>query len=209
MSAVWVLFELHPDAGSFSIAPGAHATQPLNVMGEVDGLVTSRLGASCTASPMCARSPSRCPRSQRNAVRDGVEYAANHELARTTSLYNRRTDRINLDEIERIATQKVGNQSSPSMKPTRPSTADNLIFLTAYSYSMDDALPDTLATGELRYTLVVREVEARLGREVAATYMRTKNFALGGRTPYELVATEEGTRQVLAEISAHAGGGPF
>jgi hypothetical protein len=39
LSAVRVLFELHPDAGGFSIAPGAHAAQPLDVMSEVKGLV--------------------------------------------------------------------------------------------------------------------------------------------------------------------------
>lgn len=39
LSAVRVLFELHPGAGSFSIAPGAHAAQPLDLMSEVEGLV--------------------------------------------------------------------------------------------------------------------------------------------------------------------------
>jgi hypothetical protein len=39
--------------------------------------------------------------------------------------------------------------------------------------------------------------------------MQTKNFALGGLTPMQLVATEQGTRQVLAEISAHADDGPL
>lgn len=61
---------------------------------------------------------------------------------------------------------------------------------------------------EQRYELVVREVEGLLGSEVAATYMLTRNFALGGRTPAELVATDEGTRRVLSEISAQSAGGP-
>lgn len=39
LSAVRVLFGLHPDAGGFTIAPGAHAAQPLDVMSQVDGLV--------------------------------------------------------------------------------------------------------------------------------------------------------------------------
>ena len=60
-----------------------------------------------------------------------------------------------------------------------------------------------------RYRLAAREVEIRLGPEVAAAYMQTRNFALGGHSPAELVATEEGTRQVLAEISACADGGPL
>lgn len=75
----------------------------------------------------------------------------------------------------------------------------------AHSKPMDP-LPKTVRE---RRTLVQREVEARLGPEVAATYMQTKNFALGGLTPSELVATRQGTSQVLAEISAHADGGPL
>jgi hypothetical protein len=69
-----------------------------------------------------------------------------------------------------------------------------------------DPLPKTVKE---RHALVQREVEALLGPGVAATYMQTKNYALGGLTPTELVATEQGTSQVLAEISAHAGGGPL
>jgi len=75
---------------------------------------------------------------------------------------------------------------------------------------MDDGLPDIAGTpAEQRFRFVAREVEARLGREVAATYMHTKNFGLGGLTPAHLVATEEGTRQILAELSAHAESGPL
>ena len=65
------------------------------------------------------------------------------------------------------------------------------------------------ASQEERYKRVAREVEARLGPDVAATYMHTRNFGLGGLTPTELVATEKGALQVLAEISAQADGGPL
>lgn len=75
---------------------------------------------------------------------------------------------------------------------------------------MDDARPDIAGTSaEQRYRFVVREVEARLGREVVASYVHTKNFGLGGLAPAQLVATEEGTRPVLAEISAQADGVPL
>lgn len=76
----------------------------------------------------------------------------------------------------------------------------------AQSPRMDDpaTIPTTL--GE-RYRLVACEVVVQIGPEVAATYMQTRNFALGGLVPTQLLATEEGTRQVLAEISAHADGG--
>lgn len=78
----------------------------------------------------------------------------------------------------------------------------------AQSLLMDDLtiIPKTQAE---RYRLVSREIELRLGPEVAATYMQTKNFALGGLVPRELLTTEEGTRQVLAEISAQADSGPL
>ena len=39
LSEVRLLFELHSDAGGFSIAPGAQAAQPLDVMSEAEGLV--------------------------------------------------------------------------------------------------------------------------------------------------------------------------
>lgn len=39
--------------------------------------------------------------------------------------------------------------------------------------------------------------------------MDVRNFALGGRIPSELIQSEEGMRQVLKEIDAHAGGGPL
>lgn len=68
---------------------------------------------------------------------------------------------------------------------------------------------DLPRTVRARRALVRREVELRLGPAVATTYLQTKNFALGGLTPMALVATEQGTRQVLAEISAHAGEGPL
>lgn len=74
---------------------------------------------------------------------------------------------------------------------------------------MDDARPDIPGTAKLRYRLVAREVEARLGPAVAALYMQTRNFGLGGRTPAELVSTVLGTRQILSEISAQAEGGPL
>jgi len=64
-------------------------------------------------------------------------------------------------------------------------------------------------TPDERCALVAREIEVQLGLEKAATYMRTRNFALGGLMPSELLTTEEGMRQVLAEISAHVEGGPL
>ena len=47
------------------------------------------------------------------------------------------------------------------------------------------------------------------GYDAACAYMHTRNFALGGATPAELVKTSEGERIVLNELDAQAGGGPL
>lgn len=39
IAAARKLLELHPDAGGFRLAPGAHASLPLDIMSEKDGLV--------------------------------------------------------------------------------------------------------------------------------------------------------------------------
>lgn len=45
--------------------------------------------------------------------------------------------------------------------------------------------------------------------DAARSYMHTRNFALGGGTPAELVKTAEGERLVLNELHAQAEGGPL
>lgn len=44
--------------------------------------------------------------------------------------------------------------------------------------------------------------------DAARKYMHTKNFALGGATPAELLKTSEGERLVLNELQAQSEGGP-
>lgn len=41
-----------------------------------------------------------------------------------------------------------------------------------------------------------------------AAYLTTPNFALGGKTPMELLQTEDGRQQVLSELQAHLDCGP-
>lgn len=43
----------------------------------------------------------------------------------------------------------------------------------------------------------------------ATVYLDAPNYALGGRSPRELLKTTEGHRTVLNEIQAHVGGGPI
>jgi uncharacterized protein (DUF2384 family) len=45
--------------------------------------------------------------------------------------------------------------------------------------------------------------------DAARKYMHTRNFALGGSTPTELIKTAEGERLVLNELQAQAEGGPL
>ena len=45
--------------------------------------------------------------------------------------------------------------------------------------------------------------------DAAREYMHTRNFALGGGTPAELVKTADGERLVLDELQAQAEGGPL
>ena len=45
--------------------------------------------------------------------------------------------------------------------------------------------------------------------DAARTYMHTRNFALGGATPAELLKTSDGKRIVLNELHAQAEGGPL
>lgn len=60
-----------------------------------------------------------------------------------------------------------------------------------------------------RYREVLQEATRMFGPVEGAKYMSTRNFALGGLTPQELTLTQEGTRQVHNELSAHGSGGPL
>jgi len=42
------LFALHPEAGGYSLAPGAYASQPLDIMSELEGLVGAETFAAVT-----------------------------------------------------------------------------------------------------------------------------------------------------------------
>ena len=72
--------------------------------------------------------------------------------------------------------------------------------------SLDTAASER-AMRAARATMTAAEV---LGSyDAARAYMHTKNFALGGATPTELVKTSYGERIVLNELQAQAEGGPL
>ena len=70
LSAVRVLFGLHPDAGGFTIAPGAHSAQPLDLMSEAEGLVGAETFAAVD------------PRNNRKLAKDLIKLAGRAELHR-------------------------------------------------------------------------------------------------------------------------------
>jgi uncharacterized protein (DUF2384 family) len=72
--------------------------------------------------------------------------------------------------------------------------------------SLDTATSE-LAMRAARVTAAAAEVLGDF--DMARKYMHTKNFALGGATPAELLKTSEGERLVLNELQAHAEGGPL
>jgi uncharacterized protein (DUF2384 family) len=57
-----------------------------------------------------------------------------------------------------------------------------------------------------RATLSAAEVFGDI--DAGRDYLRTKNFALGGAAPIDLLQTAEGERIVLNELQAQADGGP-
>lgn len=70
LSAVRMLLGLHPDAGGFKIAPGAHAAQPLDVMSQVDGLVGAETFAAVD------------PKNNRKLAKDLLKLASRTEAHR-------------------------------------------------------------------------------------------------------------------------------
>jgi uncharacterized protein (DUF2384 family) len=70
-----------------------------------------------------------------------------------------------------------------------------------------DTPTSELAMRAARVTAAAAEVLGDF--DMARQYMHTRNFALGGATPAELLKTSEGERMVLNELQAHAEGGPL
>jgi uncharacterized protein (DUF2384 family) len=70
-----------------------------------------------------------------------------------------------------------------------------------------DTATSEMAVRAARATMTAAEV---LGSyDAARAYMHTRNFALGGATPVELIKTADGERIVLNELQTQAEGGPL
>lgn len=70
-----------------------------------------------------------------------------------------------------------------------------------------DPAPSELALRMLRAALAAARVFGDV--EAARKYLRTRNFALGGATPIDLLQTAEGERIVLNELQTQADSGPL
>ena len=69
--------------------------------------------------------------------------------------------------------------------------------------------PSSASDHAARSQRVLIEATAVLGADAAETYMRSRNFALGGTTPVELLESSEGERVVPNELRTHLECGPL
>lgn len=94
LRAAQVLLELHPEADGFTLAPGAHAAQPLDVMSRVPGLV----GAETFAAVV--------PTNNRKLDLDLIKLSARAELHRYVFFMSpkypatRRVERLERDGVQ-------------------------------------------------------------------------------------------------------------
>lgn len=70
IAAVRQLLLLHPEAAGFKLAPGAHASLPLDIMSEIDGLVGAETFAAVS------------PRNNNKLAQDLIKLARRHETYR-------------------------------------------------------------------------------------------------------------------------------
>jgi putative toxin-antitoxin system antitoxin component (TIGR02293 family) len=70
-----------------------------------------------------------------------------------------------------------------------------------------DTATSEMAVRAARTTMTAAEVLG--GYDAARAYMHTRNFALGGAAPVELIKTADGERIVLNELQTQAEGGPL
>lgn len=151
----------------------------------------------------------------------------------------RRMERLELAEVRRLSTAALARQrgkATPSAVPmalhrrVMAGLAGETLLISASLFL------DTLAQAEQFFGLSFKTLKARLGttlvsaegelalraarvaltaaavlgsHEAAREYMHTRNFALGGAVPADLVRSAEGERIVLNELQAQAEGGPL
>lgn len=151
----------------------------------------------------------------------------------------RRLDKVELSSVWRLTQQVLSRKGTSVAEPLSPMEVHRRMLegLAGETLLVSSAMfLSNLADAEKFFGLSFKTIKARLGGsldtaaseramraaratmtaaevlgsyDAARAYMHTRNFALGGATPAELVKTSDGERIVLNELHAQAEGGPL
>jgi uncharacterized protein (DUF2384 family) len=151
----------------------------------------------------------------------------------------RRLDKLELADIRPLAERVLSRQKLANPQVIAPRALHERLMhgLSGESLLVSASLfLDTLQEAERFFHFSFKTIKARLGRaldtssselvlrggrattaaaelfggfDAARRYLRTKNYALGGAIPLELLKTAEGERLVMNELHAQAEGGPL
>ena len=151
----------------------------------------------------------------------------------------RKLDKVELSSVWRLTLQVLARKGTSVADPVSPIEVHRRMLegLAGETLLVSSAMfLSNLADAEKFFGLSFKTIKARLGGsldtaasekamraaratmtaaevlgsyDAARAYMHTRNFALGGATPAELVKTSDGERIVLNELHAQAEGGPL
>lgn len=151
----------------------------------------------------------------------------------------RKLDKVELSSVWRLTQQVLSRKRTSVAEPVSPIEVHRRMVegLAGETLLVSSAMfLSNLADAEKFFGLSFKTIKARLGGsldtaaseramraarstmtaaevlgsyDAARAYMHTRNFALGGATPAELVKTSDGERIVLNELHAQAEGGPL
>lgn len=151
----------------------------------------------------------------------------------------RKLDKVELASVWRLTQQVLSREAVTVAEPLSPFEVHRRLLegLAGETLLVSSAMfLSNLADAEKFFGLSFKTIKARLGGsldtaaseramraaratmtaaevlgsyDAARAYMHTRNFALGGATPAELVKTSDGERIVLNELQAQAEGGPL
>ena len=151
----------------------------------------------------------------------------------------RRLDKVELSSVWRLTQQVLARKPTSVAEPIGPIEVHRRMLegLAGETLLVSSAMfLSNLAEAEKFFGLSFKTIKARLGGsldtaaseramraaratmsaadvlgsyDAARAYMHTRNFALGGATPAELVKTSDGERILLNELHAQAEAGPL
>ena len=151
----------------------------------------------------------------------------------------RKLDKVELSSVWRLTLQVLSRKATSVAEPLSPIEVHRRMLegLAGETLLVSSAMfLSNLSDAEKFFGLSFKTIKARLGGsldtaaseramraaratmtaadllgsyDAARAYMHTRNFALGGATPAELVKTSDGERIVLNELHAQAEGGPL